>query len=105
MRAGILKNIVEIQRKQTNKNEFGETVESWQTLKSIRAGVKFISGTETDQNKEVFYQERILITIRTKSGITHQDRIKYNSVKYAIKAINYDSLNQTEQITAEKINE
>lgn len=71
MQAGLLKNIIEIQRSTITQNaETGEQNQVWAQVWRGRASVEFSSGSQLLENNETYNSVTRKVTIRTKPAIS-----------------------------------
>ena len=104
-RSGILKDKLQIWRKNVIKNEFGEYNEEWYLYYTIRAYIKKKSGREILTNDEVFDTVNLIIQIRNQIDITDMDNVKYKDKMYKVEFIQEDDTGRFLTIKASKINE
>ncbi len=104
MNIGNMRYIVEVLRKSTSKNEYGEEVEVYSTIHKLKAEVIFLNGKKYINNSEIFSERTIKVTTYIRD-INTTDIIVFNNNKYKIIDItpNIDLIFQT--ITAQMIND
>ncbi len=74
--ADYLKDRVSIERKVTEQNDLGESVESWQVWQQVWAGVEQTRGGEVVQAGQVHALTTHLVTIRHIGGLNTAMRIR-----------------------------
>ena len=105
MRSGAIRKRVELWKKNTSKNKYGEYVETWVYEKPLRAYKGHVRGFQTIQNDEVFDINWIKIFVRNQHDIREQDRIIVNGIKYTIEHIKPDDTERWLHITCKRIND
>jgi SPP1 family predicted phage head-tail adaptor len=105
VRSGNLRYLIDIYRKQTERDEYGGSVEDWQHCTQARADVKNVSGAQSTVNDELLSIITLQIIIRSSVPISSTDRIKYNCDWYMIDFIQPDRTTMWHTITAIRINE
>lgn len=107
MRAGAYNKIVEILRKSVTTTEYGADKVVWNAVRRTRAGVSYLSGSRTEENREIFYAEQVVFTLRSYVEVEDEDRIKYGGKTYRILSINRedDTTRNDVKVTTEKVNE
>ena len=101
---GDFRNIIQVQRLTTTKDAYGSASETYATVYTLRAGVKYTTGTKLVDNNELFNSQTLVFTTHYRS-ILDTDRIVFNGNKYKILFIAVVGFNEGLQITVEKINE
>lgn len=87
MKAGKLRQRVEIQARTTTQDSFGAPVPSWATVATVWANVLDQGSRELWQAQQVRPDLTTLVTIRYYAGLTPRHRIKYGS-----RILNIDSV-------------
>jgi SPP1 family predicted phage head-tail adaptor len=89
MNAGNLDELVLLQRAtQTKSATTGEVVETWETIDSFWAQIKYNeSGSEVNAGMQSQFKQRATFKIRWHSDTRIDDRIYFNSESYKILAI------------------
>lgn len=103
IQAGELRRNILIKRKSMVKDEFGGNKESWYNHLSLRANVKYITGGENIDGKEIFNNVKIQYTTYYRD-IKETDRILYNNKEYNILSINEIGFKAGLEIIADLIN-
>jgi len=102
MRAGTLKEIVEIWREQKRVNDFGETIYGdFRKVYRTRADVRQKSGQFTVQNDNTVYVVLTDFTFRRYVDIRHYDRVRYNGDFYRVLNITPDEKMQCIKVETE----
>ncbi len=100
MRAGRLKHRVTIQRPAKSRDEYGEEIETFESMAVVWAGIEPVSGTENIHAG----QETSLTTyniIMRYISITPHDRIMYSGRVFTIKSIlNFSEIDKQIKILA-----
>lgn len=105
MRAGLLKENIEIVTPIIKKNKFGEQSQEWDSKYHTRARVIHNNGTRTNENGDIFYTSFITLEIRYYVPIDEYDRVKWNNKVYRILNIQSDNDHNKKIITIELIND
>lgn len=92
--AGTLRHQIEIQRYTETQNDFGEVIEEWNTLHTVRASIAPLSGKEYFASKQVNAETTHQVYIRYISGLKPADRILFNGRIFNIlNILNYKEKN------------
>lgn len=83
MRAGQLRNVIDILRGTESQDDLGAVVITWNSIKSTRASIAPISGNEYFINHTMVNDETHYIIIR-KTDVTPKDRIQWGVDIYDI---------------------
>jgi phage head-tail adaptor, putative, SPP1 family len=105
MRAGLLKQIIEIQAKTIIKDEYGADVETYLPFLTTRCDVRYKTGTKQLSEMEIFNDQTLEFNIRYRSGIDETMRIKFNGRLYKIVFINEIEYRKSLQIVGERLQE
>ena len=105
MQAGLLRDIVQFQESQTQRDKLGGISEEWKDVFTKRAEVRFASGSRKLVNGEIFNPLAITCKIRYCKDVHEKMRFLYEGRKYKISSINRDRVQQCTVIQAELINE
>ena len=84
MRAGLLKEPIEIWEKTLLTNEFGEETETWQLKDSTKARLIHDGGSRVIENSEVFFAHTKTFEVRDYVNVDDYDRIIWDNKKYRI---------------------
>lgn len=94
MRAGDLRHQIEIQRYTETSNDFGEVIEAWNTINTVKANITPLSGKEYYASKQVNAETTHQVFIRYISGLKPADRVVFNGRVFNILSIiNYKEKN------------
>ncbi len=104
-RSGALNRTIELWRKTSIKNDYGEYSEEWNLNRHIRAYVHNYIGNKTLTNDEVFSVIRLRITVRNQSDINEMDRLLVFGKFYQIDFIRPDDTNRWLSLRCTRINE
>lgn len=105
MRAGLLKEQIEIWSKQLTVNEFGEEVEDWIKTYNTRARLVHDGGSRVVSNDEILFTHSKTFQIRQYVPINELDRILWNGKFYRILNIEPDGVQMNKTIKTELIND
>lgn len=105
MRAGLLKENIEIITPVVTKNKFGEQSQRWDSKYHTRARVIHNNGTRTNENGDIFYTSFKTLEIRYYVPIDDYDRVKWKNKVYRILNIEPDVDNNKKIITIELVND
>lgn len=84
MKAGLLKNLIEIYSPTIKINEYGEQINEYEYKLTTRARITNKSGNREMQNGEIFYDYKKQIEVRIYIDVNEFDRIKHNNKFYRI---------------------
>lgn len=87
MKAGILKENIEIYEPVTVTTDFGNTTQTWQRVYTTRAAVLHNGGTRLNQNDEIFYPNNKTFIVRHYVPVVEKMRIHFQGKKYQITSI------------------
>lgn len=105
MKAGMLKEVVELYKPLVTKSDFGGTNVSYEKFYTTRAGVLWDSGSRENENNEIFFAQYKTFIMRKYVPITEQSRIKYNNKLYRVLSIEPNKKYNNLTIVTELINE
>lgn len=77
MQAGKLRKRIEIQRRSTTRDSYGQPTTAWETLATTQAEIEPMSGRELVAAMAVQSEVTHTVTIRYRPGINATLRIKY----------------------------
>lgn len=86
MRAGSLKDRIEIQHKVEVRDEFGQPIATWATYKMVWSDFRFLNGTETIKAGADASELKASVRIRN-LPVTNQMRVLFKGVVYEITAV------------------
>lgn len=105
MNAGTLTDLIEIYRKTSARNEFGEKTIIYESIGKVRANVEHQLGSRTVENEEIWHNYTKTFKVRLNTDVKDEDRILYDSHYYVVQSIDTDKHQQTITILTELINE
>jgi SPP1 family predicted phage head-tail adaptor len=88
MKSGTLRHRITIQQKTTTRNDLGQDVATWTTLKTVSARVESPSGRELERARQSVAEASHVITIRWFSGLDTNMRVLFRNRTLHIGAIN-----------------
>lgn len=98
--AGILTEIVTLQRNAYKRNTAGEQVQGFETFSVARANVKFAKGTRALLQGEIWRPTTIVVTVRYTEVNNSTTRLIWADRAYIVDSVNGDRVNGTTTITA-----
>ena len=105
MRAGLLKETIEIWEKSLTTNEYGEETEEWNLRCTTKARLVHNGGNRVIENSEVFFAHIKTFEIRDYITVDDYDRIVWNNKKYRILNIEPDKAKMKLTIKTELIDD
>ena len=105
MRAGLLKEPIEIWRKTLTVNDYGEETEEWNSIYSTRARLLHDGGSRVIDNQQVFYDHAKTFQIREYVPVDDYDRIMWKGKFYRILNIEPDTAKMQQIIKTELIDD
>lgn len=105
MQAGILNNIITIQRPTIINDDYGANVIQYNNITTTRAFVKNNSGNRANENGEIVYNYIKSFTVRYYNDVRETDIIIWNNKKYRITDIDEYRDKQYKVINTELIND
>jgi head-tail adaptor len=105
MRAGLLKENIEIWQKSLTTNDYGEETEIWSLKYSTKARLVHNGGSRVIENEEVFFSHTKTFEVRDYVPVDDYDRIVWNNKKYRILNIEPDRTQMKLTIKAELIDD
>lgn len=87
MRAGDLDRVVMLQRASGDVNEYGEPVETWIPLATVRAKLTTETGREFFSSGQTFSAGRGLLLIRWRADVLVTDRAVLDGVVWNIESV------------------
>lgn len=94
MRAGELRQRVQIQRKTTGQGSLGQPSTSWQVLTDVWADIRHLSGMEGIKAGAITSTVQASCRLRWRDDVTPADRIAINGTAYNIEAVLPDTRRQ-----------
>ena len=107
MRSGAYTTPIEISRKTVVTTDYGTDKLTWITVWKTKAGVKYISGNRTEENREIFFTEQVKFTVRQYIDVQLEDRVVCKGKQYRILSIQDedDTTHNDKIIVTELVNE
>lgn len=105
MKAGILKEHIEIYEPVTVTTDFGNTTQTWQRFYTTRASVLHNGGTRLNQNDEIFYPNNKTFIVRHYVPVVEKMRIHYQGKMYQITSIVPNKYYNDKEIYTTLVNE
>ena len=105
MKAGKLRDTIEIFKPVVNTTEYEDFVTSYEFHYKTRAEVIYNSGTKTNENNEVFYSTSRTFRVRYYVYVTEPMRIKFQDKYYQIISIEPNKYYNNKTIITELVNE
>ena len=102
---GDLRYKLEVIKPTLTKNSYGEAIETWSNLHTLRAARKYLGGSKGIDNSETFTSDTLEFTTHYRKDITPIMRIVFAGNTYTINNIQEIGFKDGLKITAEKINE
>lgn len=91
MKAGDLRNRIVIQRRLPG-GKLGQPSSNWEDVVSVRANIRFGSGSEAIRSGQPVSQANCSIRIRRRTGVSADMRVVSEGVVYEVKAMLPDML-------------
>lgn len=105
MKAGILKEKIEIWKPIVVTTEFGSSKIEYELSYTTRSSVIHNSGYKNDSNNEIFYSQDKTFIVRTYVPVVENMRIRYDGKFYAINSIIVNKYYNDKTIDATLVNE
>lgn len=105
MRAGLLKETIEVWEKTLTTNDFGEETEEWTLKYTTKARLVHNGGNRVIENSEVFFAHTKTFEVRDYVAVDDYDRIVWNGKKYRILNIEPDKAQMKLTIKTELIDD
>ena len=106
MRAGNLTEVIRVESKVNQKNEYGADSKRWETfISKTKAEVKYESGDLVNQVNEIVHTQKVAFIVRIYHQITPDMRIVWENRKYRILSLEPNKKLQSLTIKTELINE
>ena len=104
MRVGGMRHTIEVQRRTTERNGFGELVETWGTIATVRAQVTVDSGAQAVQQDEVGNTQMIKVQVWGHVDVTERDRLLWRGGTYYIDMIPPSYDDRTKVLSCRRVN-
>lgn len=106
MRAGLLNEVIKVEKPVTTTNEYGANYIQWETfIGRTKAQVTYSSGNRLNENNEIIFAYEVVFTVRIYHQIDERMRIIWKNRKYRILSIEENRKLQSLTIKGELINE
>lgn len=105
MRAGKLKDVIEIHRLMESVDIYGADIQTFKFIKQTFADVYTTKEDRNITNYAEYYPTIVTIVTRIYHDILDTDRINYKGAMYRILSVNSNTIKQLTEIKAEKIKE
>ncbi len=106
MRAGLLTEVITVEKPTVENNEYGATPIKWIThIGKTKAQVTYTSGNRSNENNEIIFAYEVVFTVRIYHQIDERMRIIWKNKKYRILSIEENKQLQSLTIKTELINE
>ncbi len=105
MKAGILKEKIEIWEPQVTTTDYGDTKIDYVLFYTTRANVQYNSGSRVNENSEVFYPTNKTFIVRHYVPVREPMRIKFEDKFYQISSIVPNKYYNDKVIYSELVNE
>lgn len=105
MKAGILKEKIEIWEPVTITTSYGDSQTEYQYLREVRANVRYDAGSRTTENDEIFYSVYRTFIVRYYTDVVETMRIKFQGKFYRILSIEPNKYYNDKVIHTELVNE
>lgn len=105
MKAGILKERIEIHEPRIITTEYGDSKTEYSLFYVTRANVKYNSGSRVTENDEIVYPHSKTFIVRHYVPVKEPMRIKFEDNFYRIISINSNKYYNDKKIYAELVNE
>jgi len=102
---GDLRYSIKIMQLTTSKGTYGEAVESYTLLTTLRAAAKFLNGTKAIDNSETFTTQSIQFTTHYRPAVTALMRVEFEGKNYRILSLAEIGYKEGLIINTELINE
>lgn len=103
MRAGKLRNRIEIQEAIETTDEYGQVQQTWQTVATRWGSVEPLSGREAAYSKQVHQDATHKVTLRYYAGLTGKHRLLHDGrILEIISVINMNELDHEHIILCEE---
>jgi len=102
---GDLRYSIKIKQLTATKDDYGSATNTYTDLMTLRSGVKFVSGTQKIDSKEIFNSQVIQFTTHYRSAIENTMRIEFEAKQYRILSIDVIGFKEGLILNAELIND
>lgn len=105
LRAGLLNEIIKIQRAVVVKNDYGEEIETYSDVDTTRARITQTNSNKVNENGDVYMTYSKEFFMRYYIQIKEYDIILWNNSKYRVMSIDKDRANLYIKVIGELIND
>jgi head-tail adaptor len=105
MKAGILKEKIEIYEPVITTTDYGDTKTTWSLFYTTHAAVMHNGGSRGNENNEVFYSTNKTFIIRHYVPVVEKMRIKFEGKYYQITSIIPNKYFNDKEIQTQLVNE
>ena len=105
MQAGLLTELITLQRYESVRDMYGGVTDTWVKAFDARAWVRFKSGARKMVNGELVNYESNSIEVRLNKAITVKMRIEFDGQRYRILSLYHDRKKMATIMEVEGINE
>lgn len=105
MKAGILKEKIEIYQPIITTTEYGNTEYSWTLFYTTRASVLHNGGSRGTENSEMFYSQNKTFIVRHYVPVVEKMRIKFEGKYYQITCIIPNKYFNDKEVQTQLVNE
>ena len=103
LRAGLLREVIDIYRPIVTRNDFGEETTQWALVAHTRARVDYRSGSRIVEVNEVTNPYSVTFILRRFISIEGHYRISWRGRLYNIESVNSDPARQVQTLICEVI--
>lgn len=104
MKAGVLKEVVELWKPVNTLTEYGEHTEEYTFVCKTRSAVDYVNGYRMASNNEMFYPSSCTFLLRHYIPVQEPMRIKYRDRFYQITSVKHDLNYHNILVTADLVN-
>ena len=105
MRAGVLTEVVTIERPTISRSGYGGNELAWAVVTTTRARVEFANGDRAAENGEMVWAHACIFTLRIYHEVRDTDRIAWRGRHYRVRFIEPQPHEQRQRVITELINE
>jgi SPP1 family predicted phage head-tail adaptor len=100
--SNMLDRQIELQQYSFSKSAFGEKEQSWNTLATVPASIKPVTGKEVLRSGQITSEFDVIVRIRHIQGVAPKDRFVYDGEIYDIQGVSEIGRREGLEITAKK---
>lgn len=99
MRAGKLRNVIEIQRYSEAQDSYGEMIRGWTTDITAHASIEPLNGRERFEAQQIIPDVTHTVIMRYQADVTPKHRVRFNGRTFNIMSVlNIDERNRELQL-------